>query len=71
VTWSNNNNHFTTILPVSLLLKYFRGVKRENGTLWLELQITAGLHRQTEDRGRLFISSIVLAQKNRRPKGAG
>jgi hypothetical protein len=34
VTWSNNNNHFTTILPVSLLLKYFRGVKRQNATLW-------------------------------------
>jgi hypothetical protein len=71
VTWSNNNNHFTTILPVSLLLKYFRGVKRENGALWLELQITASSHRQDRRQKPAFISSIVLAQKNRRPKSAG
>ena len=66
MTWSNTGNHFTTILLLSLLLNVLVAFKRENGTLWLDLQIIAGFVKT--EAGARFYSVDHLAQKCRRPR---
>lgn len=69
MTWSNTGNHFTTILLLSLLLNVLVAFKRENGTLWLDLQIIAGFVKT--EAGARFYSVDHSGAKMPAPQGAG